>query len=73
MLIFDKIKETLFSSTTVKNEVKNYATSLVIKKTVLGDILDHPEDFKIEAFFEGREIILKITPKDGVIDIYRAD
>ena len=70
MLIFEKLKETLFSNTKVKDNVQNYATSLVLKKTVLGDILENPENFKIEAFFEGREIILKITPKDKYIDVY---
>lgn len=41
-----------------------------VKKCVLGDIVNKPEKFKLEAYIEGNEVVMRIKPKKGgVIDV----
>ena len=72
MVIFNKLLEKIVDKTEVQTTMITEQTiqrvlPTIKKKTVLGDILEKPEDFKIEAYFEGRGIIIKVEPKNDYV------
>ena len=60
MVLFDKIKKasgkTIMQETAISNPIATIAA-----KTVLGDILSEPENFKIEIYMNGKEVVAKVV------------
>ena len=72
MVIFNKIMEKIVDKTevtsmTVTEQTIQRVIPAIKKKTVLGDILDDPENFKLEAYFEGNGLVIKVEPKSDYV------
>lgn len=72
MVIFDKLVNAIIDKTEVQEtRLTNMAVERVIPaikhKTVIGDLIEDPENFKLEAYFEGRGLVIKIEPKSDVV------
>lgn len=77
MLLFDIIKDTIINSTDLSKAKLSLPIPVdkpAIKKCVVGDIINKPEKFKLEAYIEGNEVVMRIKPKKGgVIDVEPKD
>lgn len=75
MLLFDIIKDTVINSTDLsKAKLRLPVNKPAIKKCVISDIMNKPENFKFEAYIEGKEVVMRIKPKKGgVIDVEPKD
>lgn len=71
MLLFDAIKKKINNHTEVieaqvSENVSNAIMDTVKNRTVLGDILDCPQAYKLEAYLDGDGIAINIRPREGV-------
>ena len=72
MILFDKLKtkidkKTESMETQIVDGVVQNLVPAIRHKTVLGDILDHPEAFKLEIWFDGNELNAKVKPREQVV------
>lgn len=72
MILFNKLKDkvnkkTEAMETQIVDGVVQNLVPTIKTHTVLGDILNNPEAFKLEVWFEGNELNAKIKPREQVI------
>ena len=71
MKLLDLIRSSIIGNT----DISKAKLSLPVKpssgkKCVLGDIMENPENFKLIAYMEGNEVVIRVKPKKGgVIDV----
>lgn len=77
LLLIDIIKGAIISNTNVskaKISLPIPVNTPAVNKCVLGDIVNKPEEFKLEAYIDGNEVVMRIKPKKGgVIDVETND
>ena len=66
MVLFDKIKKAAGKTITPEIAISN-PIATIAAKTVLGDILSEPGNFKIEIYMNGKEVVAKVKPREDVI------
>lgn len=71
MRIFDIIRSAIVNNTDLSNaKLSLPVNTSKIKKCVIGDIIENPEEFKLIAYMENNEVVIRVKPKKGkVIDV----
>lgn len=76
MELFNKLKDAIVggvdvTETRITTMTKEHALKSIASKTCLGDLMQNPEKYKAEIYFEGKGIVAKVIPKerDEVITI----
>lgn len=72
MLIFDALKRNIVKNTDVSKAKVSIPIADIpeSKRTVISDILDNPQSFKLEAYLEEKEIVIRIKPRKGdIVDL----
>lgn len=76
MILFDKLKQAVIQSTDISQARLSLpvANSPNRKKTVLNDVLDNPYNFKVEAYLDGDEIVMRVKRrKEVMVDVDSKD
>jgi hypothetical protein len=71
MILFDKLKEKVSKKTeSMETQIVDGVVSNLVPaikhRTILGDILENPEAFKLEIWFDNNELNAKIKPREKV-------
>lgn len=72
MVFFDKLRRSAENAqksveTQVAANVSTQVMQTIKTRTVLGSIIEYPEAYKLEAYFDTDGINIKIKPRDDVV------